>query len=262
MSFDVTSTVIVALTWVIALFDAYLLSRAPGDAARRSTTIAAVLAALAMTTLYPSVYLRLDRAVGIPNIARTVGNGFGIASAWAFIPVVARLARHGPVQRGVFGSVWLMLAAVGALVWCYSRADLPVSDPYDFQERYGGLPGVAAARLVLFAYIGVIFARLLALSLRNDADVRQLPRRRDRVQARLQTIGWACATAYALYQCLYLGLRASGIAPTLPYLTPLGLGLITGGLLALASGLAFRVWAWCDRLRVYRRLAPSGPICG
>lgn len=255
MGFDATSTIIVALTWALALFDAYLLHRAPGDAARRDTAISAVIAALAMTALHPAVYLRLDRAVGIPNFARLVGNGLGIASAWAFAPVIARIARHRVAGRGVLGSIWLMLGAVAAMAWCYSRADTPVSDPYDFQERYGGLPAVAAARFVLFAYLGAILTRLLVLSLRIDRGVRKLPRR-DRAQARLQTIGWACGVAFTLYQCLYLALRAAAGATALPYLSWIPHGLLACGCAALASGIVFRAWGWLDRLRAYYRLTP------
>ncbi len=256
MSQTVLSAGTILLIWGSFLWKLQTLRWWPRDSVQRSFCGALFALGLAMTVFHPPVYRAIDRLVGIPNIARLLGNSLGVVSAWAFQPVITKLLRYQARGRGVLSSVWLMIGTIGVMTILFCRMTIPQSAPSDFQERYGAAPYVAEYRIVLFAYIGLALYNLFALSLRNGEVIRSINQAHRRLWARLQTVGWGLGTAYAANECIYVLLRQTRFARNVPYDVRLANVLLYGFLAAVLSGGPLELAHWVSQYRSLRQLYP------
>ncbi len=209
-----------------------------------------------MTLLHPVVYVTLDRVAGIPNLARLLGNSFGVIGVWAIEPVVVRLLHSQRRTIGVLGNPWLTVSIFAVMTLSFFRADVSVEAPYDFHARYGAEPWIALYRAAIMLYIGSGVLRIFCVSLRNGRAVRSIPQLRFRIEARLQTVGWAAAVLYALQELVVLALRLVGILPEHFYLTRLATLLLLIGFLGIFNGEVFKLMQWLRQYVALRQLSP------
>jgi len=247
---------IVALCWGSFLARLYYTRWWSPDPLQRANSASLGVVALTMTIFHPPVYRAIDLLTHVPNFSRLLGNCLGVVAAWLFQPVVAQLGRAQGPQRKILGSGRLTIAVVVALGVLFSRAALPVSAPLDFQARYGAEPAIAAYRLVLMAYLGLVVARIFALSRGNGAIIRAVPQPYLRLQFRLETVGWGLGAGYAAVECGTIALRLLGLAPAHTYPTVLAYGLFIAGLFTVLSGGVFGVYRCASQYVAYHRLSP------
>jgi hypothetical protein len=250
------SAALVALLWGSLLVKLRALHWRLRDPDQRANCASLLAVALAMTVFHPPVYRAIDRAAGIPNFSRLLGNTLGVMSAWAFQPVIIRLLHDRAHKRGILGSGWLVAGTIATMALLFFRASVPVEAPTDFQARYSAAPYTAEYRLVLLAYIGILVLQIFLRSLRNGRVVASIPQPYLRLQARVQTIGWGLGTAYAGLESGYIALALAGVVPPHAYPTTLAYTLFAGGCAALLSGGLLGAYHWGRQYRTYRLLYP------
>lgn len=256
MGASASATIIVLLTWGAFCVKMQTLGWRLRDPVRRASGLALLAVALAMTTLHPLVYVAVDRAVGIPNLARLLGNGLGVVGMWAIEPVIVRLLHSQRRTSGVFGNGWLMVVTLVVMSALFLGSGVAVEAPFDFQQRYGAEPPVAAYRLLVMLYMGSGVFRIFRVALRNERAVPRIPRRRFRVEARLQTVGWAAGALYALQEIAVTALRLLGALPAHFYLTRVATLLLFVGFTGIFNAEIVKFALWLRRSVALRQLYP------
>ncbi len=256
MSSVLVSTAIATLLWGNLLYKLLRFRRRPQNDAQRANSLALLCMALCFTVLDPPLYAVIDRVTGVPNLARLLANSSGVVAACAFAPVATELSRATPRDRGIWDSWWLMALTLALMIGLFFRADLPISAPGGFPERYDTAPAVAAYRCVFLGYIGLTCCRFFVLWQRFSAAVGSVTRPALRRQVRLQTVGWALGAAYCAQECAYILLRATGAAAPSAYSPALAYGLLAGCFALILSDGFFSVWDWGERYRTYGALSP------
>ena len=256
MSSVLVSTAIATILWGNLLYKLLRFRRRPQNDAQRANSLALLCMALCFTVLDPPLYAVIDRVTGVPNLARLLANSSGIVAACAFAPVATELSGATPRDRGIWDSWWLMALTLALMTGLFFRADLPISAPGGFPERYDTAPAVAAYRCVFLGYIGLTCCRFFVLWQRFSAAVGAVTRPALRRQVRLQTVGWALGAAYCAQECAYILLRATGAAAPNAYSPALAYGLLAGCFALILSDGFFSVWDWGERYRTYGALSP------
>jgi len=256
MSSVLVSTAIAMILWGNLLYKLLRFRRRPQNDAQRANSLALLCMALCFTMLDPPLYAAIDRVTGVPNLARLLANSSGVVAACAFAPVTARLSEPASLRRGVWDSWWLMALTLVLMIVLFFRADLPVSAPGGFPERYDTTPAVAAYRCIFLGYIGLTCCRCFVLWRRFSAAVGAVTRPALRRQVRLQTVGWALGAVYCAQECAYILLRATGAGAPSTYFPALAYGLLAGCFALILSDGFFSVWDWGERYRTYGALSP------
>lgn len=256
MSSVLVSTAIAAILWGNLLYKLLRFRRRPQNETQRANSLTLLCMALCFTILDPPLYAAIDGVVGVPNLARLLGNSCGVVGACAFAPVATELSGSAPRGRGLWDSWWLTGLTLALMIGLFFRANLPASAPGGFPERYDTAPAVAAYRCVFLGYIGLTCCRCFVLWRRFCAAVGGVTRPALRRQVRLQTVGWALGAAYCAQECAYILLRsARSLAPT-AYSPALAYGLLAGCFALILSDGFFTAWDWAERYRVYGELSP------
>lgn len=256
MSSVLVSTAIATILWGNLLYKLLRFRRRPQNDAQRANSLTLLCMALCFTVLDPPLYAVIDRVTGVPNLARLLANSSGVVAACAFAPVATELSEATPRDRGIWDSWWLMALTLALMIGLFFRADLPISAPGGFPERYDTAPAVAAYRCVFLGYIGLTCCRCFVLWQRFSAAVGAVTRPALRRQVRLQTVGWALGAAYCAQECAYILLRATGAAAPSAYSPALAYGLLAGCFALILSDGFFSVWDWGERYRTYGALSP------
>ncbi len=256
MAGESVSAALVVLLWGSLLVKLQALHWRVRDPDQRANCVSLLAVALAMTVFHPPIYRAIDRAAGIPNFSRLLGNSLGVVSAWAFQPVIIRLLHDRAHKRGILGSGWLVTGTIAIMALLFFRASVPVEAPMDFQARYSAAPYTAEYRLVLLAYIGILVLQIFLRSLRNGRVIGSIPQSYLRLQARVQTIGWGLGVAYAGLECGYIAFALVGIVSPHTYPSTLAYTLFASGCGALLSGGLLGAYHWGGQYRTYRLLYP------
>ena len=203
MTMQTLVDVVTVLAWVAVAYKLPSLRRIPRDPAQRLFWFTLLAIALTLTVLLPPAYLALDRRTGIANLARLVGDGFGMLTAWtaqAFLFHLGYSPQAARTRTRVLGLV--LVATLLFMAGCLALAPVH-EEALDFTGRYGQLPFILEYRL---AFLG-----FLALGMGNAAR-----------------LYWRYAKV-AAGPVLRLGLRFSAIA------AGLGLGFVTNEVLRVGA---------------------------
>jgi uncharacterized protein DUF6545 len=221
---------------------ALFLSRRPSEDRARQTIRWVLLGlAISLTALAPGVYELIGRVSGIDNLARLVGHGGMLFTAWAAQEFLAQMNGLG---RGARWHAWWVGGSFA--VMCVLFALVPSLDARQ--------PGILEYCAVYLAGQAPAFGNVIRLSLRY-ARAAEAPALR--VGMRLVAAG----TALAL---LYLANKVVKAAATrFDFAYPLGDAFVVGkGLPAAAHVLVLvgatlpAVTGWLRRYRQYQRLGP------
>jgi hypothetical protein len=251
------------LTWTAVIFKLSALRRSPGNPARRAYWLAMFTLALALTVLLPPVHLAIDRAAGIPNLARLLGHGLALAASWAVQAFLVHLNYPGvSARRKTRRYGWGLAGTLVLMATLFALA--PVDDEtMNFMGRYAEAPLMLEYWLAFLAYLGLAQWNVARLSWRY---ARLTDRPTLSLGLRLTGVGGLFGLAYGAHEGLYLVLRRLDLG------YPLGNKEAITQVL-LASAIAFIVigstmpawgprvglpalWRWIGRYRAYRRLYP------
>lgn len=76
---EILAYAMVVLTWGAVLYKLPVIRKGAKDPAQRAYVLTLLFLAFSMTVLLTPVYITVDRFTRIPNLARLLGNGFGLA---------------------------------------------------------------------------------------------------------------------------------------------------------------------------------------
>src|SRR5258708_16630747 len=150
------------LLWLAVAYRLPSFWRTPRDAGRRGLWLTLLFLALAVTVLFPPVFLALDRTLGVPNFSRLLSNSLTLVSCWTVQEFLAHLSgtSDGRVVRrnGLFLVVTLVLMA-----GLFLTARLP-REALNFPADYGTAPQILAYRLVYLIYVALTEVTVARLS--------------------------------------------------------------------------------------------------
>ena len=245
--------ILVLILWASLVRQLAVVHWRPHTAEQRGTCAAIGLFALAMTLLFPPVYLLVDRLTGTPNASRLVANSLGMTSGWAIAPVRLRALRRQN-RPGPLGSGWLLVGAIAIEAVLFFSAHTQESVPGNFAERYAALDTILAYRVILMVYVGTVMAQLCWAGWQHRALTRTIQQRYRRFHSQLQTLGWGCGAAYALHEALLPLLERFGLALSVEIHTGIEYVLLSGFVLLLLGSGFISFGHWLVLYRTHRRL--------
>jgi hypothetical protein len=245
--------ILVLILWASLARQLAVVHWRPRTVEQRGTCVAIGLFALAMTLLFPPVYLFVDRLTSTPNFSRLLANCLGMTSGWAIAPVRLRALRRQD-RPGPLGSGWVLLGAIAAETIFFFSAHTRESIPGNFAERYAALDTILAYRVILMAYVGTVMAQLCWAGWQHRALTRTIQQRYRRLHSQLQTLGWGCGAAYALHEALLPLLERFKLALPVGVHTAVEYTLLSGFVLLLLGSGFITFGHWLVLYRTYRRL--------
>jgi hypothetical protein len=251
------------VAWAAVLYKLSLLRRSPDDPAARPYLWTLVALASALTVLAHPVYLTLDRLAGIPNLARLLGHGFIMVTAWSarailsyvnypFEEARSRVRRHGAV-------LVVALAFMGVL---FGLAPVD-EETMQFMSRYATAPFILEYWLVFLGFLGVALFDIVRLDLAyaTRADNPAL-----KLGLRTVALGGVVGLGYVANEGLYvLGAQVDATYP-LGNKDMVTTVLVAGGTSLMIIGSTMPAWGpivgipaaarWINRYRTLRHLYP------
>jgi hypothetical protein len=239
---------------------AYLLSlvRRRSDHARRAITVAVGAFAVGITIAIPAVSSLVDRAAGLPNLAKLAAHGCAMtiaASAEAMLLFLALAAEHA--RPRMIRRVLASAVAFGGMLGLFALTHASHPD-VRLTVEHARVPAVSA-------YLAIYLTAFVAYS----ADIARLCWRFARVAGRpwlrrglrVTAVGAGFGLAYCVSKATYLGGFWLGIDPagereTAAILVTISSLLMLTGLTLPAWGPALSNLVHWHRLPAYRRLYP------
>ncbi len=237
---------IVVLAWLVVGYKAPSLRRRFDDPACRFNWLTLLLMALALTALLPRAYLAIDRASGVPNLARLLGDGFGLAASWGAQALLFHLnfqLKPAAARTRVMGII--LVTALLVMAGCFALAPLH-DEALDFTGQYARTPFIFEYRLVFLAFLSVGMVNAVRLFWRYAT----LTRKADlRLGLRLAAAAAAIGLLYVTNEALRITTARLSLMNPIPY--P---GMVSATLFPafIAVGLAsttVAIWAPGRRLR-------------
>ena len=148
------------LTWLTAVYTGRSYLRARQDPRVAAYWHSTVLLAAALTVVVPAVYLAIDRALGLPNSARWIGNSLILLAAYRQDALYTAMPGGTPHawRRHRRLLVYLVLT-LALMAWMLTLAHLRVSTP-SFDVLSVSQP-LIAYRLLYLAFFTLVLARMI-----------------------------------------------------------------------------------------------------
>ena len=195
--------------------------------------------ALALTLLVPSIYVWIDHVTGVSNLARLLGDGFGLVTAWSVQSFLAYL--NFPAHQAKVTArrlAYLLIPTVIALSVLF--AWVPVEEgALSFVQRSGDIPSVLAYRLVFLGFLGLAAFNVMRFSWRY-AKVASRPSLR--VGLRLDALGGVVGLLFVTHEGLFVLSRAAGSPYPIPQPVTVSGVLIVFGVLLTVGGSTMPAW--------------------
>ena len=242
-----------AVAWAAAAYKLPAVRRRPADPGLQFYWLTLTSLALALTMLVPSIYVLIDHLTHVPNLARLLGNGFALVTAWsvqAFLAYLSFAARKARVVARNLG--YLLLTTLVALSILF--AWVPVEEgALSFVQRSGNVPSILAYRLVFLGFLGLAAFNVARFSWRYATVA---PRPALRVGLWLDALGGGVGLIFVTHEGLFVLSRAAGTRYPIPQPVTVSGILIVFGVLLTVGGSTMP--AWGPRVGVpwlYRRVA-------
>ncbi|WP_416903493.1 MAB_1171c family putative transporter [Micromonospora echinospora] len=208
---------------------------------------------IAATAGWAPVHSIIDRISGVPNLAKLVEHGSALVTATAIQFLFLHLgdpqrARQQMRRRIVF--LTLVFAAMTTMFWA---ADLRVSEPLHFAERYGHLPEMGIYMLAFLLYLGTSVTDTLRLSL----GYARYAGTRLKWVMRLLSGGALFGAAYVGHKALFIAVNLAGFSA--PWSEPLASQVLVTASVALfcLSFVLATIWKTADGVRAWPRRSNS-----
>lgn len=238
-SFLVFVTPVIA--WAATLYKLRVLRRNPHDPIVRAMWLSIVLMAAALTVLAPPVALLIDRATGIANISRLLGNSLGLGAAcqtltFHFLHLddgTGATRRSIRVARGTLAGTLVAMVVLFALAPVHHEAQ-------DFWQRYGTTPYMLGYRLLFLGYLGLT-AAILVPSTWHYAGA--AGRSSIALALRLIAIGAIFGGAYTVHEALHAIALSVGVQNPFLDSQPVATILITLCVAFMLTGSTMPAWS-------------------
>jgi hypothetical protein len=154
-----------ALAWAAVVYRFRATWRQAASEATRALWLSMLLFAAATTVLIPAIYLDIDRATRIPNVARLIAHVLVILASWSSLAFLAHFTLSTDRARTrVRRALWLALVVSVVLIVLFVAANPANEEARSFTDLYAGSRFIDAYRLVFLAYVGVTLATVVRLS--------------------------------------------------------------------------------------------------
>jgi len=188
------------ILWMAAIYTFRSVRRRPGNPGIWFYWLTVVVLASALTVLLPPAYVAIDRLLGVPNLARFIGNGLGLVACWTVQRFLVHVSGTDRPVRGLIGYPgWILVIVLALMGGLFAEAPIN-QESVDFMKRYGTAPFVLEYRLALFAYLGLTLVNLSRFSWRYAA-VTDWPTQR--LGLRLVSAGASTGLGYVAAEVLY-----------------------------------------------------------
>ena len=260
LAYNLFAPIGAAIIWSAVIYKLRDLRKDPHNLALQALCAALAFPALAYTLAAPWISVRVDDALGVPNVATLLIYGSDVVHT-AFAQLLLLAWTH-PREQVWTRFRWRALAvamALASMAVLFLMASVPAERPTDFNEVYATTPYVTEFLLVFYLTFGASMAALGQLCWRYAGMVGRLWLRRG---LRLVAIGTAFGLGYCVCEMIYIGARLGGENPRAWHLAAL---FIAGaGAPLLCAGLTLPAWgpqlsaarAWLHSYRSYRQLRP------
>lgn len=253
----------VLVAWAAVLYKLSSLRRGPDDPAARPYLWTLVALALALTVLAQPVYVTLDRLAGVPNLARLLGHGFIMLTAWSarailsyvnypFEDARSRVRRHG----------FVLVVAFTLMAVLFGLAPVD-EETMQFMSKYAAEPFILEYWLVFLGFLGVALYDIVRLDLayaaRADNPALKLG-------LRTVALGGIVGLAYVTNEGLYVVGRQVDATYPLGDKDLITTVLVAGGTSLMIIGSTMPAWGpivgipaaarWINRYRTLRVLYP------
>ncbi|MDR7277683.1 MAB_1171c family putative transporter [Catenuloplanes atrovinosus] len=236
------------------------LIREPSNPATRATCGILFGFGSAVAIGWEPLYLAIDEASGVPNLAKVFENGSALIAAAGFQVLFLHLGDPPKAPARVRVRLTMLAAVIGIMSVAFWLAPVDVSEPVNFSERYATLPQIGVYFLFYLAYLAIAVTDILRMSLRY---ARRVNRKIVRFSLRLLSIGSMLGLGYVAHKALFIITEFLG--GNLPWPESAGSQLfITSciGFIALSFTISsvgtavVAAWRWPAQDRLYRRLYP------
>ena len=248
--------------WVLVGWKTTAVARRWDNPALRAHWLALFALAVALTLYVPAVALAVDGALGVPNLAGRLGQGFGLVAAWGAQVLLLHLV-HPTEEAGRLARRRLALLVAALVTMAVAFALAPVGEEaLRFVVVHGTAPWMFAfwaAYLPFLIVAGVDIARLCM----RYARVAHGP---VALALRLVSVGAAVGVVDSAVTVAYLGVRYAGLddlplgqATLHALLQPVAAGLVATGSALPALARRRPLQSWVDvvsRRRALRALEP------
>jgi hypothetical protein len=251
------------LLWAAAAFRLPAVRCHPADLALRAYWLALVSLAAALTVLLAPIAVALDRLLGIPNLARLLGNGLALASSLSVQAFLLLLNFDRAVAlRKIRTRSWWLAAALVAMTVLFALAPVDVEAP-DFMVVYADAPFVMEYRSVFLAFLGIALVDVVRLCWRY---ARQTRRPVVALGLRLTAVGATFGLGYIAHAVAFLIARRTGTAYPFSRPDTVTEVLVACAAVLIATGSTMPAWGprvgldrllgWCTAYHTYQRLHP------
>ncbi|MBM2623874.1 hypothetical protein JIG36_51135 [Actinoplanes sp. LDG1-06] len=248
------------IAFVALYFKLRQLRRDPHNPALRA--ICGILAGLGACVIvgWEPMYVAVDQAAGIPNLARYLEHAFSLVAAasaqslFLFLGDPDKAPRRAKVR-------WISLGvAVLAMGVIFSLGSFSEEAPKDFAARYATTPALSQYMLAFLAFLALTMTDILRMSARYG---RQLPASLLRFGIRLLVAGSVIGLLYVVHKATFIICAQFDVAfpwaegPASQAMLLIGIALVAGGLVIPAAGsYLVDAWHWPRRYRLYRDMHP------
>lgn len=263
MSGELLGAIPMVLAWAAVVYKLPALCRSLRDPAVQAYWASLLCLALTLTVLLPPVYLALDGLLGVPNLARLLGNGLALLACWMVQIFLFHLnypADHAWPKARRAG--WWLAATLALMTVFFTLAPVD-EEAIDFVGRYGDVPFVLEYRLAFFAYSWLALITIVRLAWRYGqlADRPAL-----RLGMRLVAVGGGFGFAYMTHDALRAVAARAGLGQLLPQAGLISQVLMATTVSLMLIGATMPAWGprvgvpvlygWVERYRAHRRLYP------
>ncbi len=229
------------IAWAATLYKLRSLHANPHDHIVRAFWWSIFLMAVALTVLAPPVALWIDRTTGIANIARVLGNGFGLAAG------CQTLTSHflhlddgtGAARQSIRFARRMLVGTLIAMLALFALAPVHREAP-DFWQQYGYTPFMLGYRLLFLGYLGLTAATLVPSTWRYAAVT---TRPSLALSLRLIAIGAIFGGAYVVHEALHAIALSVGIQNPFLDSQPVATILITLCVALMLTGSTLPAWS-------------------
>src|SRR6266496_28636 len=260
LAYNLFAPIGAAIIWSAVIYKLRDLRKDPHNLALRALCAALAFPALAYTLAAPWISVRVDDALGVPNVATLLIYGSDVVhTAFAQLLLLAWTHPREQVWARFRWRVLVVGIALASMAALFLMASVPKERPTDFNEVYATTPYVTEFLLVFYVTFGASMAALGRLCWRYAGMVGRLWLRRG---LRLVAVGTGFGLGYCLCEVIYIDARLAGENLRAWHMAAL---LIAGaGAPVLCAGLTLPAWGpqlsaactWLHSYRSYRKLRP------
>lgn len=251
------------LSWVAVAYKAMDLRRLR-EAGALIFWLILLLSALAVTFLLPPVYVAIDQLVGIPNLARLLGNGSILLASWLVQLSIWRLNYpERPLWPRVRSSSVIAVAFLVTMAAFFIAAPVNGEEVTDFTGRYAHEPTIRLYRAVFLSYLAFTAIEFIRLSWRYASHT---TRALLYLSEHLLILGASLGLTYIMHELARIFFSLAGLEYPISDAGGLTALLLAAALILMVAGSTLPTWGryvgaeyparWLAASRVFRQLFP------